>query len=117
MSVVQRTLVLTGAHAGKTIQLGDFRFVDGKYSIMLPVEEAEGIQKYLGRCYQAYQEGSIELAKAQQRDGAENGEHVIQPSSQSGSSTKAPGDPKSSGQGSSQGGPADGSGSDESGQG
>ena len=61
--------IITGAHAGKTINLGGYQFVDGVHTMamqgdngnVIPSEEdAKGLGDYLGKCYQAYREGSPE---------------------------------------------------------
>lgn len=51
-------LTLKGAHAGKTIKLGNYNFVDGKILLPGTLEQNAGPIKYLGRCYQAEPEGA-----------------------------------------------------------
>lgn len=100
MSLVNRTLVLTGAHSGRTIKLGGHSFTNGEFSFTLPEVDAEGLTKYFGRSYQAYVKGSIELAKAQKGSG--DGEHNIQTDENEGKTDAVLGNDKSSGQGSSE---------------
>jgi len=62
-----RTLVLAGHFAGRNIVLYSIRFRNGR--VTLPgSEDHNGICSLLAKCYQAYEEGSPELAKAQERD-------------------------------------------------
>jgi hypothetical protein len=68
MSILRRTLVLAGHYAGKTVTLRGWRFVDGRLELEGPEREVERVQRYLGRCYQAYPEGSRTLEFAQARD-------------------------------------------------
>lgn len=62
------TLHLTGALRGKTVVLGGYPFVDGRFTVSGSLENVSGLIKYLGRSYQAYPEGSVELREAQERD-------------------------------------------------
>ena len=42
MSQIERTIILTGAHAGKTLTLGKFRAVDGKITLRGSPSDVEG---------------------------------------------------------------------------
>lgn len=61
-------LILTGAYTGKTVELNNSQFVDGVLGMHGTQEAVQGLIKYMGRSYQAYLEGSDELAEAQERD-------------------------------------------------
>lgn len=61
------TFHLTGPHAGKTINLGGYQFIDGKYKMPLEgpdrnvqpaAEDAFALATYLGKSYGAVQEGT-----------------------------------------------------------
>jgi len=54
-------LYLAGPHAGKDITFQGVRFVSGIAEVRA---EDEGLVRYMGRCYQAFPEGSPELAQA-----------------------------------------------------
>lgn len=68
MSTIKRTLVLTGARAGRTCQCGKFNFVSGMLKLSGALNHVDGVTKYLARSYAAYPEGSNELLAAQKRD-------------------------------------------------
>ncbi|KKL22878.1 hypothetical protein LCGC14_2431000 [marine sediment metagenome] len=59
--------VMAGAHAGKTIKLGKYQFVDGVYEYTGTPGGSGGAARYLRKSYQAFPEGSIELKIAQER--------------------------------------------------
>ena len=61
-------LVLTGAYAGKTVELNGYNFTDGILALFGAPKAVEGVIRYMGKSYQAYLEGSDELDKAQERD-------------------------------------------------
>lgn len=61
-------LVLTGAYAGKTILLNNRAFIKGRLPLEGPLSQLEHLVQYFGTAYNAYLEGSEELAKAQERD-------------------------------------------------
>ncbi len=62
-----RKLVLAGHYAGENIVLYGVRFREGQ--VTLPgSEDHNGLCNLLAKCYQAYEEGSPELIKAQKRD-------------------------------------------------
>lgn len=60
-------LVLVGHFAGKTVTLRGYRFFEGKMRLTGAEEEVAGLAKYLRKSYQAFPEGSRELAEAQAR--------------------------------------------------
>lgn len=65
MSTLKRTLVLTGARAGKTVVLGKtYRFVEGKIVLQGASPDVEALTVYLGKCYAAFPEDSLELEAA-----------------------------------------------------
>lgn len=70
----RQTFVLTGYYAGKTVQLGDlakrYPFVNGKMIVEDSQDVIEKVGRYVGRCWEAFPEGSAELAEAQERDRA-----------------------------------------------
>lgn len=57
MSVVTRTVILTGAHAGKTIQLGRYSFQDGRTKLIGPPSEVDSACVYIERNWEGYPEG------------------------------------------------------------
>lgn len=59
--------VAVGAHAGKTIKLGKYQFIDGVYEHMGTPGGSRGAIRYLQKSYQVYLEDSIELKEAQER--------------------------------------------------
>ena len=65
--------VLVGPHAGKTINLGGYQFVDGVHTlgpidnINPSTDDANQLGLYLAKTYQAFPEGSSELAAAENR--------------------------------------------------
>lgn len=65
--------ILVGPHAGKTITLGGHPFIDGVFAFGKGMEVAPGPQdvakkgNLLGKLYQAYLEGSPQLAAAEAR--------------------------------------------------
>lgn len=61
-------LVLTGAYAGKTVELNGYNFTNGVLAMFGAPETVEGVIRYMGKSYQAYLEGSDELEIAQERD-------------------------------------------------
>jgi hypothetical protein len=75
---IKRILVLTGVHAGQTRtysrvapglkQVRSWSFVKGRIELAGDDVDVDKFTKYLGVCYQAFPEGSIELARAQERD-------------------------------------------------
>jgi hypothetical protein len=107
MSTLKRTLVLTGPLAGKTMVLGtgklsklQFQFTKGRCTIQGSEKDVEGVTKYLGRCYKAYPEGSLELRALQEPQGGEaDGKSNLQAGSESGQSEKVPGQVQSGGEG------------------
>lgn len=82
MVTIRRNLVLAGHFAGKTVELRGYIFQNGRLTLEGPDVDIEGLTTYLGRCYQAYPEGSEELHKAQARDaeaqGGNRGKRSIQ---------------------------------------
>ena len=76
------TMVLTGIHAGKTIRLGSHSFVNGKRIIEGQPHELDSAVKMLERSWQAFPQGSDELARAQARDQKAKGTNGILDQSQ-----------------------------------
>lgn len=99
-------LVLTGPHAGRDITLGNYRFIQGRTVVFYPASQCSGIIKYMSRCYQAFPEGSPELAAALGRsvDGQSEPEAAQVP----GSAGEIPGDVQSTGGGPPSGATEDG---------
>lgn len=67
--VYSKTLVLCGGHKGLNGELGGVTWKGGKAEIIGPPRSVEGLCKYLGRCYQAFPEGSDELRAKQEQLG------------------------------------------------
>ena len=72
-SMMRMSFALTGPHAGKTIKLRSYQFINGILQFKGTPDEVNGLMRYLGRSYQAYPVGSPELAEAQARDAAARG--------------------------------------------
>lgn len=68
MAIIRRTLVLTGGRANRTCTLHKWRFNNGTITLTGDEKSVEGEEKFLGRVFAAYAEGSAELAAAQRRD-------------------------------------------------
>lgn len=68
-------VVLTGFHAGKSIELAGKSFVGGRYTVQGNAVEVETQLRYLARTYQAFPVGSAELEAAQKRDEAHGIQH------------------------------------------
>jgi hypothetical protein len=68
-------LVLTGPFAGQTVTLNGYFFNKGVCTIRGQYDKIGGAITYFARCYQAYPEGSRELADAQARFGQDGGDH------------------------------------------
>jgi hypothetical protein len=68
-------MVLVGTHAGKDIVfdagMTKYKFTGGKMELTGTPTQLAGVIAYLGRCYQAFPEGSAELRAAQ--EGLRNG--------------------------------------------
>lgn len=65
-------LVLTGGREGKTVRVGNIVFRDGIGTAYAPDHKGlEGVVRYMARSYQAYREGSPELAAYQKRKAEE----------------------------------------------
>ena len=83
MSVTNRKLILTGGRKGKTCVLGrQFKFQDGIMHLSGSTPDVEAMTLYLGRCYEAYPEGSVELEAANgkrdlQETPKEHKEHAV----------------------------------------
>ena len=82
---IDTTLILCGHFAGKTVKLRGNRFFEGKLRVVGSEDQVGGLVLYLGKCYQAYPEGSKELAAGQAADAkraaeeaSKNGERAIQ---------------------------------------
>lgn len=67
-------LVLTGWYAGKNAKLNGYEFVNGTCTLIGSSEGIQGAVTYFGKTYQAFLEGSDELAAAQARDAANEAE-------------------------------------------
>jgi hypothetical protein len=66
--IMRVRLVLTGAYAGKTIELNNRTFKNGVLEVAGSGEEVARVANYFARSYQAYPEGSDALKNAQARD-------------------------------------------------
>lgn len=85
MSQIAVKLILTGARAGMTCQLGNFQFVEGATFVRGNGKDVDGKCTYLGRCYKAWPEGSQELEHFQRLDQERiNGASKVDPPAQSG---------------------------------
>lgn len=62
------TLVLTGAFAGQSVKLNNRDFIRGRLRLDGPMSGYENLVSYFSSAYNAFLEGSEELAKAQERD-------------------------------------------------
>lgn len=65
---MERKFVLTGPLEGQTIALGSsgqYQFEDGVMAVVGSPEDVEKVGLYVGRCWQAYPEGTEELKRAQ----------------------------------------------------
>lgn len=64
------TMVLVGAHEGRDITfdagMTSYQFTGGKMDLKGTTAQLAGLITYLGRCYQAFPEGSDELRAAQE---------------------------------------------------
>jgi hypothetical protein len=63
-----RKLILTGPRAGKTVKLRGYQFVNGQLTLSGAPERWEGVVRYMGRAYRAYEEGTAALTEAQEQD-------------------------------------------------
>lgn len=61
MTIIKRTLVLTGGHAGKDITLAGFNFVGGKIDLVGSPADVDMDTQFLERNFQAYPEGHESL--------------------------------------------------------
>lgn len=68
MAELRRKLILTGCRAGTTCVLRKMRFVNGELTLSGADNEVESLTKYMGRSYQAFPQGSPELAHYQRLD-------------------------------------------------
>lgn len=64
----KRTLVLAGHFTGKNIVLYGVQFRGGRATLTESESSLDGLVNILGKCYQAYEEGSDILKAAQERD-------------------------------------------------
>jgi len=65
MSIIKRTLVLTGGRAGQTVLLGKmYQFTDGKIVLNGSSHNVEALTRWMSVNYAAYPEGSSELEAA-----------------------------------------------------
>lgn len=76
MATITRELVLVGAYAGQTVSLRGYEFVDGRCTLRGPESDVEGAARYLGKCFQAFEEGSLahQAALARIEEGAADAE-------------------------------------------
>lgn len=100
---VERILVLTGHFAGKTVNLkagnSHYQFVDGVRRLYGPQPDVDGECRYLGRCYQAFLEGTDDLRDAQKRDEENrNGDGHVQEDTKQDGQPAVPGDVRPAGQ-------------------
>jgi hypothetical protein len=65
------TFVLKGPHEGKTIKLGQYRFVGGKFTTKVNEKELTPLSNLM-RYWQAYPEGSPELKKEEENGTGED---------------------------------------------
>lgn len=65
---VSTVVVLTGPYTGHTTIINGVQFVNGKAEVHGPREQVEGLLHYLGKYYEAFEEGSARLAELQLRD-------------------------------------------------
>jgi len=63
-------LILTGWYTGKNAKLNGYDFINGACTLIGTSEGIQGAVTYFGKTYQAFLEGSDELAVAQARDAA-----------------------------------------------
>lgn len=54
---VTRTVILTGANAGRTIQLGRYSFFEGRTKLIGPPSEVDSACVYIERMWEGYPEG------------------------------------------------------------
>jgi hypothetical protein len=101
MAPVTRTLILTGGRTGQTVALGGYQFVKGRTVVKADNSQIDGICRYLGRAYKAFEEGSVQLAHYQRLDGevTANGKREADPSADARHSERIPGSVQSSGTG------------------
>jgi hypothetical protein len=64
MSIVTRTIVLTGCRSGLTVKLGMYQFNDGKIDLRGSASDIESLSHWMAINYQAYPVGSCELKEA-----------------------------------------------------
>jgi hypothetical protein len=64
--VLNRTFVLAGKLAGRTVRLRDYQFVDGKLKMTGDHSELDMIGHFLATNWRAFPEGSMELRDAQE---------------------------------------------------
>lgn len=111
MATARRKLILTGARAGMTIQLGNYQFVNGHTFVEADDTKIDGPCRYLGRTYKAFEEGTPELIHFQQLDkeeaarveaerkAKEDGEHKAEAITELRDTEKVPGDVQPTGKG------------------
>lgn len=63
MSIIKRVFILAGHFAGKTVQLGDYSFVDGRCEIIADPTTVELHARALERNWQALSEGDPRIAE------------------------------------------------------
>lgn len=93
MSLIQRKLILTGGRKGMTGMVDrQFRAVNGVITLQGSSPDVEALTLFLGRMYQAFPEGSVELEAA-------NGERNLQTPPETGSDNALLSQVQPSGQG------------------
>jgi hypothetical protein len=110
--------VLVGPHAGKTIKLGKYRFIDGVHEHTGSPGEVGGAARYLRKSYNAHLEGSKELTQAQELyerllAEADDGKRDLQESPELDSADSVPSDVSSPDDGDSEDESTDDGGSDD----
>jgi len=68
MAEARRKLLLTGCRTGMTTILGGYQFVNGHTIVRADNSQIDGVCRYLGRTYKAFEEGTAELAHYQRLD-------------------------------------------------
>lgn len=101
MAPVTRTLILTGGRTGQTVALGGYQFVNGRTIVKADNAQIDGICRYLGRTYKAFEEGSVQLAHYQRLDEEvkADGKRKADPSADARPSERVPGSVQPSGTG------------------
>lgn len=78
MAIIQKTMILTGTHEGKTIDLNHYRFTDGKCTVREESGKMESLLKYFRTSYQVRCDGEIEVIPPVLTEGDDNGSVPVQ---------------------------------------